>query len=151
MNQCPIYVSGRDFHLADVVLSLTYAAEYALVLLTCKELLNSAEQGYPTGEDAVADADEDQVFLVAVCWLCLTLIRAAATGIRDFTSSSPSQEAQCLEKQGTGSLSNKGQSEKLGTGSIGVVSCQSSKAGSEENGSVSCQLNKIGSEPPANE
>merc|ERR1712070_158956 len=92
MNQCPIYVSGRDFHLADVVLSLTYAAEYALVLLTCRELLNNAEQGYPTGEDAVAESEEDQVFLVSVCWLCLTLIRAAATGVRDFSSRSPSQE-----------------------------------------------------------
>jgi len=50
MNQCPIYVSGRDFHFADVVLSLTYAAEYALVLFTCSELLVSSEQGYPTGE-----------------------------------------------------------------------------------------------------
>jgi hypothetical protein len=145
MNQCPIYVSGRDFHLADVVLSLTYAAEYALVLLTCRELLDSAEQGYPTG-----DADDDQVFLVAVCWLCLTLIRAAATGVRDFSSRSPSQETQCLEKQGTGSLScqsNKGQPEKLrklGTGSVGIVSCQSSKADLEEQDSVSCQLNKVG-------
>jgi hypothetical protein len=143
MNQCPIYVSGRDFHLADVVLSLTYAAEYALVLLTCRQLLDNAEQGYPgpTGEDAVAESEEDQVFLVSVCWLCLTVIRAAATGIRDWSSSSPSQE-------GTGSVgvvsrqSSKSQPEKLGTGSIGIVSCQTSKA--EENGSVSCQLNKLG-------
>jgi hypothetical protein len=148
MNQCPIYVSGRDFHLADVVLSLTYAAEYALVLLTCRELLDSAGQGYPTGEDPVADAEDDMVFLVSVSWLCLTLIRAAATGIRDFSCSSPSQETQRLEKQGTGSLgvvscqSNKGQPDKLGTGSIGIVSCQSSKTSLEEKGDVSCQLNK---------
>jgi hypothetical protein len=127
MNQCPIYVSGRDFHFADVVLSLTYAAEYALVLFTCSELLVSSEQGYPTtGEDAVARVDNDWVLVISVCWLCLTLIRAAATGIREFSSSSPNQEQQSLSLGVTSFQSNKGQLEKLGTGSIGIVSCQSS-------------------------
>jgi hypothetical protein len=134
MNQCPVYVDGRDFHLADVVLSLTYAAEYVLVLCTCGELLESAEtsQAYPTAEDALADADDEWVLHFAVCWLCLTLVRAAATGIRDHLSSS---QRNGPEKQGTGSLgmvscqSSKGVPKKQGTGSVGIVSCQSSKTG----------------------
>lgn len=137
MNQCPIYVAGRDFHWADVVLSLTYAAEYFLVLFTCSELLDLAEQGYPTGEDAVANADDGWVLSISVCWLCLTLLRALATGIRDHFPCSPQQvspEEPGPEKQGSGSLGVVScQSSKLGpntqgTGSLGVVSCQSSKA-----------------------
>lgn len=138
MNQCPLYVAGRDFHCADVVLSLTYAAEYILVLCTCSELLDSAEQGYPTGEDAVANASDEWVSQIAVCWLCLTLLRTAATGIRDHVccSSEPVDPVDPADpvKQGSGSLGvascqpSKVGPEKQGTESLGVVSCQSSKA-----------------------
>jgi hypothetical protein len=139
MNQCPLYVAGRDFHCADVVLSMTYAAEYMLVLFTCRELLDSAEQGYPTGEDAVANADDEWVSQISVCWLCLTLLRTLATGIRDYSpsSSQDSDDAEGPVKQGSGSL--------------GVVSCKSSKVDSEKQGSVSlavvsCQLRKVAEE-----
>jgi len=57
----------------------------------------------------------------------LTLIRAAATGIRELSSSSPNQEQQSLSLGVTSFQSNKGQPEKLGTGSIGIVSCQSTE------------------------
>jgi hypothetical protein len=133
MNQCPIYVAGRDFHWADVVLSLTYAVEYFLVLFTCRELLDSAEQGYPTGEDAVANADDEWVWSISVCWLCLTLLRALATGIRDYFPGSP-QPADPADPV------------KQGSGSLDVVSCQSSEGNPEKQGSgsiTSCQLNRV--------
>jgi len=116
MNQCPIYVAGRDFHFTGVILSVTYAAEYVLVLFTCSELLDSAEQGYPTGEDALTNAEDEWVFHIFVCWLCLTLVRAEATGVCDHFRSSPRQVGP--EEAGSG---------KQDTGSLGVVSCQSSR------------------------
>lgn len=121
MNQCPIYVAGRGFRWTSLFLSLTYAAEWVLIMCTCSELLESAERGAPGAEDAVANAEEGWVFTVSMCWLALALVRAVLASIR-----SHCQRKQCITQDIEDPKAPPPQAGS--TASLEQVSCSSSEA-----------------------
>lgn len=76
LNQCPIYVAGQGFLCSSFCITLTYLAEYVLVLIVCIEALTSAEQGIAeTQVEAEDNADGDQLAAVLCCLFTLMLIR----------------------------------------------------------------------------
>merc|ERR1712110_669852 len=76
LNQCPIYVAGKGFSFSSFCITLTYFAEYVLVLIVCAEALNSAEEGLADTQAEVEDnADGKQLVAVLSCLFALMLIR----------------------------------------------------------------------------
>jgi hypothetical protein len=76
LNQCPIYMAGRGFSFSSFCITLTYFAEYVLVLIVSAEALTSAEQGLAdTHAEAEDNADGRQLVAVLSCLFAIMLIR----------------------------------------------------------------------------
>lgn len=89
LNQNPIYVAGRGFGFTSpfhILLTLTYVAEYVLVLWTARAAMHSVEAGGPDEAEIEAAAEEagHSVFMVLVCLLAITVVRLPLLMIRDF-------------------------------------------------------------------
>merc|ERR1712187_327791 len=70
------YVAGRGFLWSSLCVSLTYLAEYILVLVVCHEALTSVEEGLAdTQAEAENKNDGSQLAKVLSCLFVLALIR----------------------------------------------------------------------------
>lgn len=85
LNQNPIYVAGRGFSVSSLLLTMTYVAEYVLVLWTARETMHSVEAGGPDEAEIQAAAAEGghSVVTVLLCLLAITVLRLPLMMIRD--------------------------------------------------------------------
>jgi len=106
LNQSPIYIAGRGFQCSSLFLSLAYLAEYILVLVTCKELLDASEAGIADTQAASQSGGDVPMLDILTCFITLAVFRALVAGVRDYlrrsaksAKPSPTKEAWPETKQ----------------------------------------------------
>lgn len=85
LNQNPIYTTTRGFNVFELGISLTFVAEYLLVLVVAKDTIDAVGTGIPEHDEIkdVAEENGESLQTVVLVLLAITVLRTCISTCRD--------------------------------------------------------------------